>query len=594
MCRIAGMLDHSLPTDVIETRVKDMCTIQKSGGPDAEGIYCDSLNSIVLGHRRLSIIDLSTTGQQPMSFENERYWITYNGELYNYLELRQELLLMGCKFTGNSDTEVILASFAIWGSDSFTRFIGMFAFAIWDSINLELYLVRDPAGIKPLYYSITRDGLVFASEVKAFNKNKSFQNKQSNWQVYMMAYGHLPEPITTIQGVHPLEKGTWLKYQAVSKKYIIKKYFQFSYSEILKDRKEAIELIKVSLAKAVKRHLLADAPIGVFLSGGLDSSILSLLAQKDQELLKTISLDFEQNQFSEKKYQQALRQKLNCNHIHYLLKEQDFHQYLPTIIEAMDLPSSDGINTWFISKYAKESGLKSVLSGLGGDELYGGYPSFNRIQSALFFKNLPNVVLRAGKFSAMKKFRRLVYLSIDGPIGRYLFLRGQFTPNEIASQLGAYEHEVWKLLSESPVLSEIDQLTPQNQASWMETNLYMQNQLLRDADVMSMAHGLEIRMPFLDTDFIKLSLQISSSVKYGGILGKQLLIDSFIDILPEIIWNRPKMGFTFPFKNWLMNNNYTRDLLGNDSHGNYKKFKSGEIHWSQYLTTTLIAKHQYD
>jgi len=234
------------------------------------------------------------------------------------------------------------------------------------------------------------------------------------------------------------------------------------------------------------------------------------------------------------------------------------------------------------------------LSGLGGDELYGGYPSFNRIQTALLFKKMPKFFLRAGKLSTVKRFRRLVYLSIDGPIGLYLFLRGQFTPNEIAIQLGAYEHEVWKLLSESPVLSDIDQLTPQNQASWMETNLYMQNQLLRDADVMSMAHGLEIRMPFLDTDFTKLSLQISSSVKYDGILGKQLLIDSFKDILPEIIWNRPKMGFTFPLKNWLINNNYARDLLGKDSHGNYKKFESGETHWSQYLTSTLIAQHQHD
>jgi len=594
MCRIAGMLDQSLSSDIIEQKVKDMCAILKSGGPDEEGVYCDSLNSISLGHRRLSIIDLSTTGQQPMSYENDRYWITYNGELYNYLELRQELLLLGCKFSGTSDTEVILASFATWGTDAFIRFNGMFAFAIWDSLSLELYLVRDPAGIKPLYYSITKDGLVFASEVKAFKKNSLLQNEHPNWQVYMMAYGHLPEPITTIEGVLPLEKGSWLKYQALSKKCFVKKYFQFSYTEIISDRKDVIELIKISLAKSVKRHLLADAPIGVFLSGGLDSSILSVLAKNDQKELKTISLYLEHSQFSEKKFQQALQQQLNCNHFQHLLKEDNFHQYLPTIIESMDLPSSDGINTWFISKYAKESGLKSVLSGLGGDELYGGYPSFNRIQTALFFKKIPKFFLRAGKLSTVKRFRRLVYLSIDGPIGLYLFLRGQFTPNEIAIQLGAYEYEVWKLLSESPVLSDIDQLTPQNQASWMETNLYMQNQLLRDADVMSMAHGLEIRMPFLDTDFTKLSLQISSSVKYDGILGKQLLIDSFKDILPEIIWNRPKMGFTFPFKIWLMNNNYARDLLGNDSHGNYKKFESGEIHWSQYLTSALIAQHQHD
>ena len=593
MCRIAGMLDLSLPTDVIKTKVKEMCSIQQSGGPDEEGVYADALHSLVLGHQRLSIIDLSTTGQQPMSFENERYWITYNGELYNYLELRQELLLLGCTFCGTSDTEVILASFATWGTDAFTRFNGMFAFAIWDTLNLELYLVRDSAGIKPLYYSITKDGLVFASEVKAFKNNKLIQNQHPNWKVYMMAYGHLPEPITTIQGVHPLEKGTWLKYQSTSREYFIRKYFQASYTEIINDRKDAIELIKISLAKSVKRHLLADAPIGFFLSGGLDSSILSVLAHKELIPLKTISLDLEHNKFSEKKFQNILNQQLNANHFQYLLKEDDFHQHLPTIIGSMDLPSSDGINTWFISKYAKESGLKSVLSGLGGDELFGGYPSFNRIQTALFFKKLPKNFLNVGKLNAVKRYRRLVYLSIDGPIGLYLFLRGQFTPNEIARQLGAYENEVWKILSESPVLSDIDYLTPKNQASWMESNLYMQNQLLRDADVMSMAHGLEIRIPFLDIDFTSLILQISSSVKYSGKLGKQLLIDSFKDLLPEIIWNRPKMGFTFPFKEWLINNEFARDLLGNDPHENYKKIKSGEIHWSQYLTSTLIAKYQH-
>jgi asparagine synthase (glutamine-hydrolysing) len=593
MCRIAGMLDLSLPTVIIEHRVKLMCTLQKAGGPDGEGLYCDPQHHLVLGHRRLSIIDLSATGHQPMSFAAERYWITYNGELYNYPELRQELLGLGCNFSGTSDTEVVLASFATWGTAAFSRLNGMFAFALWDSFSANLYLVRDAAGIKPLYYSLTKNGLLFASEVKAFANNPLLQQENPNWKVYMMAYGHLPEPITTLQGVQPLQKGTWLKYDAASGKCFQRAYSQYSYLEIISDRKEAIHSIQDCLAKAVKRHLLADAPIGVFLSGGLDSSIIALLAQKDQDELKTISLDLEQDQFSEKKFQHSLQQQMNCKHFQHLLKEEEFHHYLPAIIDTMDLPSSDGINTWFISKYARESGLKAVLSGLGGDELYGGYPSFKRVQSALFFKQFPNSILRAGKFSAIKKFRRLVYLSIEGPIGRYLFLRGQFTPNEIAIQLGAYEHEVWQLLSESPVLSDIDQLTPQNQASWMETNLYMQNQLLRDADVMSMAHGLEIRMPFLDADFTRLSLQISSSVKYGGTLGKQLLIDSFKDILPEMIWNRPKMGFTFPFKEWLISSDYARDLLGNDTHGNYKKFKSGEIHWSQYLSSTLIAQHQY-
>jgi asparagine synthase (glutamine-hydrolysing) len=204
------------------------------------------------------------------------------------------------------------------------------------------------------------------------------------------------------------------------------------------------------------------------------------------------------------------------------------------------------------------------------------------MKTALLFGQLPNSMLRAGRFAHVKGFRRMVYLSIEGAAGRYLFLRGHFTPNEIATNLNAEEKQVWNILSDQPHLPNINHMSSQNQASWIETNMYMQNQLLRDSDVMSMAHGLEIRLPFLDADFMRLSLQIDSSAKYRGVR-KQLLIDSFKEILPESIWNRPKMGFTFPFREWMAKNEFSRDVMGKDDHGNYKKFISGNMHWSQYL-----------
>jgi asparagine synthase (glutamine-hydrolysing) len=593
MCRIAGIINRSLPTNRIEMLVKEMCTILKPGGPDDEGIWCDDNNHLVLGHRRLSIIDLTNGGHQPMCYADQRYWISYNGELYNYTELREELKKSGCQFNTAGDTEVILAAFATWGTAAFKRFNGMFAFALWDTVTTNIYLVRDASGIKPLYYSITKEGLVFASEIKAFAPVAWLQKKNPHWPVYLMAYGHLPEPITTLQDVQPLEKGSWLQYNAGSGTNRREAFNRYSYLEKISDRNEAINLIKDSLQKAVKRHLLSDAPIGVFLSGGLDSSIVALLANNSQVQLNTVSLYFEQQQFSEKKYQDILQQRLSCNHHQHLLTEAEFHQFFPSIINTMDLPGGDGINTWFISKYARQSGLKAVLTGIGGDELYGGYPSFNRIKAALTFEKLPDAVLKAARIGRLKRFRRLAYLTIGGPIGRYLFLRGQFTPNEIAASLGVDEKEVWSLLSNQPTLPNIDHLTPQNQASWIESNMYMQNQLLRDSDTMSMAHGLEIRVPFLDADFIRLSLQINSPTKYGGVAGKQLLIDSFKDILPQSIWNRPKMGFSFPFKEWLSRNEFARDILGDDKNGNYKKFISDEMHWSQYLTSMIIAKHQH-
>lgn len=594
MCRIAGIIDRSLAIVSIEALVKGMCDVQKAGGPDDEGIWCNKEGHIVLGHRRLSIIDLTMAGHQPMPYANGRYWISYNGELYNYLELKQELVKSGCVFTTSSDTEVILAAFATWGTAAFQRFNGMFGFALWDVQKRCLYLVRDASGIKPLYYAISKQGLAFASELRAFAHIPWLQQKNPHWPVYMMAYGHLPEPITTLRDVHPLEKGTWLEYNATTGAITRESFNRYSYIEKIGDRKEAIHLLKESMAKAVSRHLLSDAPIGVFLSGGLDSSIVALLAANGPGVqLNTISLYFEQDQFSEKKYQDILLEHINCNHYQHLLREEEFHQHFPSIIDTMDLPGSDGINTWFISKIARESGLKAVLSGIGGDELYGGYPSFSRMKAAMMFGQLPKALLRSGRYSASKKLRRLVYLSIDGPIGKYLFLRGQFTPAEIAANLGADETEVWNILSSLPHLPDTNHMTPKNQASWMETNMYMQNQLLRDCDVMSMAHGLEIRVPFLDANFIRLSLQISSSVKYRGPLRKQLLIDSFKDILPEPIWNRPKMGFAFPFKEWLSRNEYASDIMGNDTKGNYSKFIAGEMHWSQYLTSMLIANQQH-
>jgi asparagine synthase (glutamine-hydrolysing) len=590
MCRIAGVINKSVSIPSLEGTVKEMCRLLQHGGPDGEGLYTSTENNMVLGHRRLSLIDLSLNGHQPMPYADNRYYISYNGELYNYLELREELKKAGCYFTSQSDTEVILAAFATWGTKAFSRFNGMFAFALLDNNTNDLFLVRDSVGMKPLYYAHTAEGLAFASEIKALKVIPYLQQKNNKSQVYLMAYGHLPEPVTTLKQVVPLEKGTWLKYHIPSDSIEINTFKQFRYFEKIENRKEAIDLIQTGLNEAVQKHLLSDAPIGVFLSGGLDSSIVTLLANKTHPGLKTVSIFFSDKNYSEKKYQDLLQQDLSFQQHQHLVSADDFHSHLPCIMNAMDLPSCDGINTWFISKYAKENGLKAMLSAVGGDELYGGYPSFSRIKTTMLLQKLPRKALRAGVNFSSKKIRRLPYLSIDGVVGKYLFLRGQFVPVEIAKYLDINESEVWKILEEEPVIKNIDYLTPGNQASWMECNLYMQNQLLRDADVMSMAHGVEIRLPFLDASFVSLSLQLSSLVKYSGTHKKQLLIDSFKDILPEQIWNRPKMGFAFPFKEWLGDDRYVKSYNGKYMGEYLAKMRAGEIHWSQFFTLLLTEK----
>jgi asparagine synthase (glutamine-hydrolysing) len=591
MCRIAGVINKALPTAIISECVNNMCRELRYGGPDDEGIYKDEQHHLVLGHRRLSIIDTSVNGHQPMLYSGGRFVISYNGELYNYIELKEELKKAGSIFSTQTDTEVVLAAYALWGTAAFEKFSGMFAFAIWDTVKKEVVLARDPGGIKPLYYSVKNGGLTFASEVKALKHVPGLNEKNSNWQAYLMAYGHLPEPVTTLKDVLPLEKGTWLSYNVFDGSVKTQCFSQYSYIEKIDNREEAIQLIQQQLDASVKRHLISNAPIGVFLSGGLDSSIIAKLADRHVNGLNAISLYFDESSYSERKYQDLVKAGLSCHQHQHLLKEDEFHHCLPQIVNAMDLPCCDGINTWFISRYAKEAGLKAVLSGIGGDELFGGYPSFERISKALMLQKLPNALLRAGSTAASKQLRRLAYLSIDGPVGRYLFLRGQFIPVDIAKALGTDEAEIWKILRENPMLPSIDYLSPKNQASWLETNLYMQNQLLRDADVMSMAHGVEIRVPFLDVEFSRLSFKIHSDVKYAGTFGKQLLIDSFKNILPREIWDRPKMGFSFPFKEWFAHSKYKLAFNGADMSAAHAKFVSGQMHWSQFFTLLLIQGH---
>ncbi len=596
MCRIAGMFHPLMDIVQQEEIVLQMCKLQQHGGPDDEGIFSSASDKIVLGNRRLALFDLSSAGHQPMQYEN-RYWITYNGEIYNFHELREELTALGHRFNTQTDTEVILAAYSRWGVQSFARLNGMFAFAIWDSVEKELLLVRDPAGMKPLYYSREDQGISFASEIRAMEIIPTLQEHNDKWPVYLMAYGHIPEPVTTLTKVFPLTKGCFLKYNSLKNDFILQHYKHFNYYPVINDEALAVSSIQKQLSISVKRHMLSDAPIGIFLSGGVDSGILSLLAAaEDPGKLKSLSLFFEETEYSEKKYQDILIEKIGCSNRQYLLKESEFHDCFPGILNAMDMPCCDGINTWFISKYARQQGLKAVLSGIGGDELFGGYPSFNRIGVASFLQRLPVISINAMRRSNYKQLNRLSYLNMDGVKGIYLFLRGHYTPLEIAKQLDSTENEVWDILNDLPVFPDLPNLPIKEKASWMELNIYMQNQLLRDADVMGMANGVEIRVPFLDNDFIKLALSIDPDVKYEGNGPKPLLIKSYKNELPEMIWNRPKMGFSFPFAEWLSKSGFVKELMedGNKSTLlNYQKFMKGEMHWSHLMSLILINNREY-
>ena len=575
--------------EAIERMVSEMCELQKHGGPDDAGLYSCPATKLVLGHRRLALIDLSAAGHQPMFYEG-RYVISFNGEIYNYRELKAELGSLGLQFHTHCDTEVILAAFSQWNTQSFARLSGMYAFALYDTFEQELYLVRDPAGIKPLYYCSGSTSIEFASEIRAFRATGD-KKAHKDWPIYQLAYGHLPEPVTTLQEVQPLHKGCFYKYNISTGADSLQSFTHYSYSERYKGG-DISEAIRQCVSGAVGRHLLADAPIGVFLSGGIDSSIITLLASAyQQEHLKTLSIYFREPQFSERGYQDQLIAALHCKYYQHLLTEDEFQASFPAILEAMDMPSCDGINTWFISKYAKMNGLKAVLSGIGGDELFGGYPSFNRMAMAKQLQLVPSILLGAARNRSAKELNRLPYLSIDGIKGLYLYLRGLHTPLQIARQLDSTEAEVWAVLGGTPVLPKLSSLSAKNEASWMEFHLYMQNQLLRDADVMSMAHGIEIRVPFLDPEVISSAFSFNSKTKYAGGIPKYALIHAFRDQLPEPIWKRKKMGFSFPFTEWLGNSTYVADLMASASqpfrHA-YTKFKEGKLHWSHLMSLIIL------
>ncbi len=590
MCRIAGIVNKTLPLQQIEYIVKDMCDLQKHGGPDDEGLYTCSESNLVLGHRRLAFFDLTSAGHQPMVYQ-QRYVISFNGEIYNFQELKNELTQLGKRFHTHSDTEVILAAFAHWNTQSFAKLSGMFAFALYDTIEKDLYLVRDASGIKPLYYSMADGNITFASEIRAFNAvGEKRENKQ--WPVFQLAYGFIPEPVTTLQDVQPLHKGCFYKFNLASGEAGLQSFTHYSYSDTLHDPVLSRDAIRESIQKAVGRHLLSDAPIGVFLSGGVDSGIITALASGyRKEYLKTLSLYFNEELFSEKEFQDSINAQLQCRYYQHLLTEAEFHESFPSILQAMDMPSCDGLNTWFISKYARASGLKAVLSGIGGDELFGGYPSFARINIASQLQHFPAALWKSARNRSAKKLNRLPYLSLEGIKGLYLFLRGLYNPAQIAAQLDATEKEIWQILQEQPALPGLPSLEPKNKASWMELNIYMQDQLLRDADVMSMAHGVEIRVPFLDEEVIKTALSMDEETKYKGPLPKQVLINAFKNELPEAVWNRKKMGFSFPFRQWLTNNKFVEDTMqhGNEqSRASYKKFMEGKMQWSHLMSLLIL------
>lgn len=570
MCGIAGIvgLQGIAGPERCATRMTDALAHR---GPDAEGIWRDG-DEVILGHRRLSIIDLSAEANQPFHSADGRYVIAYNGELYNFRALRTELENApgGARpFRTDSDTEVVLAAYARWGPACLERFNGMFAFALWDREKKELFIARDRLGIKPVYFFHREGRLIFASEVRALLATDLVPRKvdQAALSDYIR-YQFVHAPATMVQDVRMVMPGHWLRYKAGA---IEEHCWWDPVSSADRDAAElSIEDVRTGirdrLTRAVERRLVSDVPFGAFLSGGIDSSaIVGLMAEVSSDPVHTFSIGFDEAEFNEEHYARMVASKFRTVHTSVCLSPDVLLGALPDILASMDHPSGDGPNIYMVSRATKQAGITMALSGLGSDELFAGYGGiFARLMKYRpygLFAAMPPFFRRAGvavvsRLKYPKEYHTLAHAMLLGSVDvdrtypklRQVSpepgLRSLMTGRSLApDEQVRIAHELLRVRkgSDLPVLSQI---------SLMEISTYMQNQLLRDTDQMSMAHALEVRVPFLDHELVEFVTGVSDAHKTPH-TPKELLTTALGDLLPPEIIHRPKMGFTLPWSEWM-------------------------------------------
>jgi asparagine synthase (glutamine-hydrolysing) len=588
MCRIAAIVTQNINSE--DSRICAMTEAMHRGGPDDSGHIVNTDLGYALGHRRLAIIDLSPSGHQPMVDEENNIEIVFNGEIYNYQELKIELENKGHCFISKSDTEVLIKGYKEWGANMLPKLKGMFAFVLIDKTNQTLFAARDHAGIKPLYIGRNKGDVFFSSEIRGIKAIDKNWDEYSNWKIWFLTFGFLPDPITTLKDVKPLPRGHYITINLATKEESIVAFYNYKYNNDIVPYQTAVEKTKELINQAVKRHLVADVPIGVFLSGGIDSSVLAIIAQQQQtSAIETISIYFDDEKFSEKEFQEIIIQQTSVKHHFYKITKEEFLSSWSNIYESLDQPSTDAINTHFICKYAQKKGLKVVLSGLGADEIFGGYPSINRATKFNLYQRLAIVNKLIPSFiNNSYPNKKLDFLDKNIEATEYLLYRGLFTPKDVAKILNITEKAVWTELNLFSFQEDISILSPQNKATYFETAIYMQSQLLKDSDTQSMWHSLELRVPFLDIDLMNYVNNLHPSIKFKKEKTKQLLVDAFIEFLPEKIWNRQKQGFTFPFVNWFKQMKVFKNPTIVPSWAN-SYFLKGKLNFSRLWAIFLIA-----
>lgn len=546
-------------------------------GPDGVGEWFSSDGRIGLGHRRLAIIDLSEAGSQPMTNEDGSIQLVFNGEIYNYQALREKLIQHGHSFRSHSDSEVLVHLYEERGEDMVHELRGMFAFALWDANRKALLLARDPYGIKPLYYADDGWSVRVASQVKALlaGSHVSLLPEPAGIAGFYLT-GSVPEPFTIYQEVRAVPAGSvvWVDHLGASqpKSYFsIAQVFQEARDETArKSEAELQQNVHDALLDSVRHHLVADVPVSAFLSAGIDSgTVVGLAREAGVKGLQTVTLAFEEfrrTHDDEAPLAREVAHTYGTNHRTRPLDEAEFQRELPKILFVMDQPSIDGINAYFISKAAAEAGVKVSLSGLGGDELFGGYPSFQDVPRWVNSSRLLSMVPGLGKLvraTASNLLPRGASPKLSGMLeyggtypGAYLLRRGLFMPWELKDIIGE-EMAIEGLRRLAPLRMIGDAMRPDPKLSYsrvatLEASLYMRNQLLRDTDWASMAHSIEVRVPLVDAKLLKCLAPLLSS--RPDLATKRFLAGIAQPSLPLGVTSRAKTGFNVPLNHWLERN----------------------------------------
>lgn len=571
MCGICGII--GIEDQPVE-RVRAMMSAMMHRGPDGQGLLANP--KVAIGMRRLSIIDLPG-GQQPIWNEDRTLALVLNGEIYNFRELRASLQHHGHVFSTQSDTEVILHAYEMWGSECVRHLRGMFAFALVEfSAGDEkrpkrVFLARDRMGIKPLYYAFDHGRLLFSSEVRSLLASSCIPARLSAQAVsgYLL-FGCACEPASLIEGIRSVPPGHCGYVSADEPlSFVPKPYWTLAdATDPPQSVRSAAEQVRAALEDSVRCHLIADVPIGVFLSSGLDSTALAAIAARQNSSIKTFTLVFTEQDFSEAAIARSTAVRLGTEHSELLLTGEDMLSRVDEAIHGFDQPSADGINTYFVSWAARQAGLKVALSGLGSDELFGGYSTFQstpRLARLLRAgRYLPQWLHRKAALAVLSLYKSNVqsdparkaasaFLQPEDFPHPYFFNRMLFTPGaSVALQRSSEawrESNWWQWFAS--ISSEADQLDSFSAISWLEIRSYLVNMLLRDTDTMSMRNSLEVRVPFLDDPLLRTVLSCPERNKKQRGTRKALLVQAVRDLIPGDLLRQPKRTFTLPWEIWL-------------------------------------------